>query len=137
MKKSTILIFTLYLLISLHFACKKNSMPDLTDNESIANDSLRILDSINMVIMEKLTPHLGNYNVTCRLRTTDIIGDSSLVEGYKEVEIDSLFLDTVVLNIYENTSQDINIVRYINEKKILVSTKFLRHLSCYERSRYA
>lgn len=134
MKKSTIVIATFFLLISLHFACKQSNMSDLMENEPISNDSIRILDSINMamavadsinmVMMEKLTSQSGTYEVTCRVKTTDIIPDS--LYGYLEVPVDSFFTDTLVLDFIEDSL--VHSSSYLfPESTIFASTKLLQH----------
>lgn len=110
-------------------------MPVLMNNEPISNDSIRILDSlqmamavadsINMVIMEKLIPQLGNYKVTCRVKTTDVIPDS--LYGYLEVPVDSFFIDTLVLDFIADSLVRSSSSYLFPKNTIFASANFLRH----------
>jgi len=141
MKKSTVLISTLFLLITLHFSCKKNNMPNSVELEPVSTDSIRILDSIrmamavadsiNMIILEKVESQLGKYNVTCRLRTTDIVLDSTSNSGYSEVPIDSLFKDTLILDLLDGQLAYPHGTYYYTfiESTVFTSAKLLTYLA--------
>ena len=116
MKNLNTLILALFLLISLHFSCKKSNMPNLVDNQSISDE----------IIMQQLISRLGSYHVICRIRTGTFTIDSTGL-GPIEVLIDSFSLDTMILSIAENMISDDHSNQFIDKNTIFVSTEHKRH----------
>jgi len=132
--KKLVGILSLFLFLFC-FACKKNNMPDLIDNASYL-DSINMVkiktDSINELIMQALIGQLGNYDVTCRFRTTDFIVDTTCVYPLKEIDIDSLFSDTLALVLKDSVSfSDILNAQMtdpkVDESTIFVSSEFFHN----------
>lgn len=137
MKNLIFITIFLFFFFSLHFSCKKSSISELTGIELISPDSLRVIDSINRatiiadsinnIIMEKIATQLGNYHIMCRLQTADIAPDTNSNSGYSPFPIDSIFWDTIALDLLEDSLAYIGIdPRQLDENTIFASLEFLR-----------
>jgi len=75
---------------------------------------------------QKLIAQLGNYQVTCRLQTTDLILNSAGTYPI-EVNIDSLFLDTLAIDLSNDRIYGLFVANQINENTIFLSSELLKN----------